>query len=141
VTTSRLPRISTISVDAIFVGAGYRRENMRRRDNADALWREYEVLCLKYPKFASPLITNAEIEISEMKFDGDIQRFIQYEYFVSFLLYASEAVLTSYGNRLDWRRSVEDEVGWHKVYLKSNYFKDYLDTLSPVMRQVIRDLD
>jgi hypothetical protein len=33
------------AIQILLIGAAHRRETLRRRDNAESLWREYEIRC------------------------------------------------------------------------------------------------
>jgi hypothetical protein len=89
---------------------------------------------------AAPELTGAFVDMSEKTFAGSRDEFVRYEYFISFLLYAGESILQAYEQQPDWSKSVDDEIGWHKIYLASDYFQPYLSTTSPRMRTLVEDL-
>ena len=114
------------------------REEARRRGSADTIWRQYELLCIEHPDFACPELSN--LDLDRKTFDGDARKFISYEYFVSFLLWASEEILGVYGHEKDWEDSILDETDWHHKYLTSAYFEEYLPTTSAEMKKMIVDM-
>src|SRR5215471_16960819 len=130
---------SLISAVALVFGVVQLRvnERTRQRNNSDALWRQYELLCIEHPDFAFPDETKLDFEKESGKFGGCQQKFTSYEYFVSFLLYACEGIVTVYRTHSDWHESVMDELHWHKKYLTSEYFKKYLPTCSQRIRSLI----
>jgi hypothetical protein len=95
---------SVIAALALIYGVVQLRINelARRRNNAEALWREYELLCIEHPRLAAPDDNNVTINLSERQIDGSPSIFTQYEYFVSFLLYACDSITEAYKKRPDW---------------------------------------
>ena len=120
------------------MSAGNRREEAGLRTGAETIWRQYELLCIQHPDFACPEIS--EISISEQTFGGDVHRFLSYEYFVSFLLYACEQIHSVYSDQADWMTTIADEIEWHSDYLKSSYFEDYLSTCAESIREMIEQM-
>src|SRR5436190_23659227 len=62
------------------------REAEQKRDNAQALWRQYELMCIQYPEFAFPRDAQIILDMTNETgtFNGDRKQFTSYEYFVSF---------------------------------------------------------
>ncbi len=113
-------------------------ERTRRKNNAEALWREYELLCIEHPRFANPKDNEVVLDLDQLLLDGSPSNFTQYEYFVSLLLYACDSIKEAYPRgRPDWDRSVDDELNWHRIFLTSNYFETYLPTVSPTVCKLI----
>jgi hypothetical protein len=114
------------------------RENLSKKNSAETIWRQYELLCIRHPDFACPELS--KLDINRKTFDGTVQKFISYEYFVSFLLYACEDIEEVYGDEQDWIDSILDELDWHQEYLTSEYFSEYLPTIAPKIRQIIEEM-
>ena len=118
------------------------REAEQKRDNAQALWRQYELMCIQYPEFAFP--RDAKITLDMINetgtFNGDRKQFTSYEYFVSFMLYAMEEIHDIFGDRDDWETSIIQELEWHDDYLPTDYFDKYAKTNNDYIRDLIADM-
>jgi hypothetical protein len=123
---------SIISAIALVFGVFQLRlnERARQRNNSDALWRQYELLCIEYPDFAYPNEPEFAFQGESGTLNNSQQNFTRYEYFVSFFLYACEGILIVYQSQPDWKRSVISELYWHREYLTSEYFEKYHSTCS-----------
>lgn len=95
-------------------------------------------MCVQHPHFACPELSKFDIDTKTI--DDDPHKFISYEYFVSFLLYACEDIREVYGHERDWMDLILDELDWHNEYLTSDYFVEYLPTIAPVIRNIIEDM-
>jgi hypothetical protein len=118
------------------------REAAQKRDNAQALWRQYELMCIQYPEFAFPRDAKIILDMSNETgtFNGDRKQFTSYEYFVSFMLYAMEEIHDTFGNRDDWETSIIQELEWHDNYLPTEYFDKYAKTNNNYIRALIAEM-
>ena len=93
-----------------------------REATAKAIWMEYYRLCILYPNYANPELSKLDFKKQEL--DGDRQKFFDYQWFVSFMLLACDEVIRLHGGGPDWEEFVENNVGYHREYIKSPAFEE-----------------
>jgi hypothetical protein len=89
----------------------------QREATAHGWFHDYEVRCFENPRFANPEL--AKIDFVEGTFDGEKESFEKYEWFVSLMLNAGEAILNVRPTS-DWKNSVKSQIKFHHAYLNSD---------------------
>jgi hypothetical protein len=56
------------------------------------------------------------------------------------LLYAIEEIHAAYPRRTDWLTAVNQEIAWHKTYVTSSYFEEWVETNSKYIRSLVDEL-
>jgi hypothetical protein len=92
----------------------------QREATANDTWMNYEQFGLKNPKYANPELSVLDYEKTTL--DGDRQKFYEYEWFVSFMLLACDAVLILSSRA--WEHVVKANLRYHLDYLNSEVFKE-----------------
>jgi hypothetical protein len=111
--------------------------DIQREATANDIWMNYEQRGLEYPKYANPELS--VLDYKQKTLDGDRQKFYEYEWFVSFMLLACDAVLLL--DSRGWEEVVEDNLRYHRPYLKSKTFaKEGLHLQSDAIRFMIEEL-
>jgi hypothetical protein len=125
-------------VGLAFVGWQIRSaRNIQREATAHDIWMNYERLGLEYPMYANPELS--AFDYKGRKVDGKRQKFYAYEWFVSFMTLACDAVLLIERGR--WEGVVERNLEYHERYLTSEiYEKENLEFQSPTIKTMIRKL-
>ena len=93
----------------------------QRESTAKELWKEYYLQSIDHPKLANPELS--ELDFKERLLDGDRGEFFKYQWFVSFMLLACDEVLRLRGGGAEWQKFVENNVGYHRDYIKSQAFE------------------
>lgn len=103
----------------------------QREATAKEIWMSYELRAFDYPRFNNPQA--AAVDHEAQTFDGDFDKYMQYESFVSFVLLACDEALRLGGK--DWENAVDDNLMLHWDYLGSPRFAPYMKNMSPLMRR------
>src|SRR5262245_56478465 len=90
----------------------------QREATANEIWMNYEQRGLEYPRNANPELSAFDYE--KRTLNGKRQKFYEYEWFVSFMLLACDAVLLL--NSRGWKDVVKTNLEYHEKYLTSNIF-------------------
>src|SRR5262245_18167578 len=93
---------------------------------AKSTWMEYYHLrCIEFPKNAKPELSKLDYE--KQTLHGSPGKFIEYQWFVSFMLLACDEVIRLRGGA-DWERFAENNVGYHRDYIGiiSGLYRDYI---------------
>ncbi|WP_305846325.1 hypothetical protein [Photobacterium kishitanii] len=125
-------------------------ESQAQRQLAKSMYKSYLKLAFEYPEFAEPKISGSEYS-NNLRYcsslavveKGESKKCqLQYEWFVSRMLYTAENVLAldlSEEDLKTWRRTIEVQISNHTVYLKSESFSNSIDTYScdilPVLKK------
>src|SRR5262245_64608650 len=111
--------------------------DIQREATANEIWMNYEQRGLEYPKYANPELSR--FDYKERTLDGQRQKFYEYEWFVSFMLLACDAVLLL--DSRAWETVVKENLSYHKAYLKSKIFrKEGWHLQSPAIQDMIKKL-
>jgi hypothetical protein len=89
---------------------------------------------LNTPSLQTPELSDLDYENETL--DGDKEKFFEYQWFVSFMLLACDQVLRLRGSA-DWKRIVENNLRYHRDYIRSKAFAPSLEVLSPLLRSKI----
>jgi hypothetical protein len=110
--------------------------NLERSLAAKQLYLGQCDAALRYPQFADP---EDRLDVKRQKFDGDETQFEQYEWYVARLVYVLDECLML-GPRPRWASVADTQLGVHKHYFGSDYYKkqDYLPHYTKVMQGRIR---
>jgi hypothetical protein len=91
------------------------RELGKSADAQDS-YRSYLDVCLNHPTLASPNYEKIKKNATELE---------QYQWFVAYLLAASEKILTVAGGDEEWISAIKLNIGYHTEYLSDKHtFKD-----------------
>src|SRR5262245_25236101 len=97
----------------------------------------YEHRGLEYPQYANPELS--VFDYKERTLDGERQKFYEYEWFVSFMVLACDAVLLIGRGR--WEAVVKRNLKYHEDYLKSEiYEEENLRFQSLKIQRMIKEL-
>ena len=117
----------------------------QREATAKDWFHDYEVRCFENPKFANP--TLAEYDYAQRTIDGDPLMFEKYEWFVSLMLNAGEAI-TELTPTADWRNSVKSQVKFHHDYLRSSHVQqaeylaeNYCERFQALVREALDEVE
>jgi hypothetical protein len=110
----------------------------QREATANDIWMNYEQFGLEYPKYANPELSVLDYEKETL--DWSRQEFYRYEWFVSHMLLACDAVLVL-GHSNGWEGVVKNNLSYHRDYLKSEIFeKQSLHVQSLAIQRMIKEL-
>jgi hypothetical protein len=103
-----------------------------RAASARQVFLGYTDLAFKNPKFAAP-------DYDAIRAGGHDQQ-IQYESFVSYLLYACEETIVAFSGKREWQASCDYDLKPHLPFLceKSKAERDYLSTYSIDTQQWVK---
>ena len=104
---------------------------------AKSTWMEYYLRCIEFPKYANPELSKLDYEKQEL--DGTRGKFFEYQWFVSFMLLACDEVIRLRGGA-DWERFAENNVGYHRDYIKSPAFSESYHLFGPQLRSKIHQI-
>ena len=111
--------------------------DIQREATANEIWMNYEHRGLEYPKYANPELSVLDYEWKTL--DGNRQEYYKYEWFVSFMLLACDAVLLlDHGS--GWDVVVKNNLRYHRNYLTSETYKEDLHVQSPAIQRMIEEL-
>ena len=99
--------------------------------------REITLLEFENPKFADPKL--AAVDFSKKTFDGSLEYFAKYEWFVDLMLWADEEILRIMSGDKRWRRYVRNNLERHREYLASGLYGDFEDYFGKQLCLVIRE--
>lgn len=109
------------------------RENRLTQSEATAkdIYREYLRLALEYPQYSLP-------DYSRISADENSDEFKQYEWFVSFLIYAAEEILAFFPDSEGWRATITSQFEYHREYLQAGYInpRHYTREVCELIEQV-----
>ncbi|HEX4860277.1 MAG TPA: hypothetical protein VFV07_03510 [Rhizomicrobium sp.] len=135
-------------VAGIGVAAGYFQflgsRSFQRKQRAFDVYNHYLEMAYKEPRFAEP--DKYGTPNDEKEGGGYDERYSEYEWFVSLMLNACEAVIDSFvlfRLQKTWRTTIKDQVGRHLAYLGSRWFRetgqwDYSKTLREMIDDTLR---
>ncbi len=121
------------------VFAGYQTLKYRKQ-RVEAVARDHYQdflrLSFEHPEFSGA--GEARIDVVNRTFDGEQEKFSQYEWFVWAGLNALEALFFALGGRKSWRATIASILDDHKTYLRSSRLNLHADTLEPEFRTFLR---
>ena len=79
-------------------------------------------LCILYPDFANP--SAVRLDVDGGTFDGDPDKFAQYEWFFTACENALEAIFDTVGEQKAWREEIRAVLGEHALYLSSTRYHE-----------------
>ena len=108
-----------------------------RRGVAKSIYMDYPALAFANPKYSSASYPIENPPINE--FASDQMEFERYEYFVSYLLFATEEILALTKNDLDWRNTLRDQLKHHAIYLDGSKLPEghYAEALHGLRKEAI----
>jgi hypothetical protein len=114
------------------------REN--REIAAKQLFSQYEVLCLSHPKFANPSL--AAIDFAKGTFDGSVEEFERYQWFVSHVDTVCEEIMFL-SKRKDWGATLASQLEYHSAYFNSEYYErsGYFAHVSPPIQRLLKKIN
>jgi len=85
---------------------------------AKSLYKDYLALAMQNPCFSSPSYPKSAPRLKEFSTDRD--KYEQYEFFVSYLLFAAEEILDLVGTSSpEWHATLASQLRYHALYLQS----------------------
>jgi hypothetical protein len=129
---------TAIAAFLAFVAILLARAQLKAQSEATALgiYHRYLNLAMEHPRFAQP-------NYKELSAHRGSELFTQYEWFVSSMLYACEAVLVVFPKREDWMEGITAQLRYHCEYLSSKDFvlvrEHWNDQLLALVDQVIAE--
>lgn len=108
-----------------------------REATAKQIWMEYYLRCIEYPKFANPELS--KLDYKNQTLDGKKEKFFDYQWFVSFMLLACDEVIRLRGGA-EWERFAENNVSYHRDYIKSPAFVESYHLFGPQLRSKIHQI-
>ncbi len=113
------------------------RERTSREATAKQTWMEYYLRCIEYPKYANPELSKLDYKNrNSMETAG---KFFDYQWFVSFMLLACDEVILLRGGA-EWERFAENNISYHRDYIKSPAFVESYHLFSPQLRSKIHQI-
>lgn len=82
---------------------------------AKEIYREYLRLALEHPRYAYP-------NYAHLSANPEGEDFQRYEWFVSFLCYASEEILEMFDDEPGWQSTIASQLSYHHDYIFSEHF-------------------
>ncbi|MBV1825574.1 hypothetical protein [Komagataeibacter oboediens] len=137
-----ISQIGSLLISAFaFIVAFYsfRRSKFAQKEAiASSIWREYEKLAISMPKYY--IEENLIFDFNEKTLNKSREDFEQYQWLISFTLTACEEVLSVYGNKDDWVKTIEWQVKIHIDFIKSSYFTKmgYMEMCSEELISIIK---
>lgn len=108
---------AVVALSALFIAITQLRQNKanQRESTAKEIYKEYLKMAVEYPRHAYP--TKEFIENIRGK-----EEFDRYTWFVSYMLFACDEILTLSKERKLWRKVVKEQLWFHISYLSSPDF-------------------
>jgi hypothetical protein len=104
---------------------------LSRDANVHEIYRNYLQMAVQYPRLAYPETDKAVASMNR-------EERARYGWFVSYLLYTCEQILTSFPDDREWLRTCEEQVGYHAPYICSTVLKDEINNYETPMRALIQ---
>jgi hypothetical protein len=104
---------------------------LSRDANAHDIYRTYLQMAVQYPRLAYPEAANAVAEMNR-------EQRARYGWFVSYLLYTCEQILTSFPDDPEWQRACDEQVRYHADYMCTTVVKDEIKNYEPPVQALIR---
>lgn len=129
---------SIIAVVAAYIAVKQLRlaKTESRVTNAKQIYKEYLLLAINNPTLSSPYEENY-LAIKQKKI-----RYEKYEFYVSYMLFASEEILELTEYDFEWEETLKTQIKYHYYYLNEKkkdkiYFKMYSDNLNKLIKEAI----
>jgi hypothetical protein len=106
---------------------------LSREANAHEIYRAYLQMAVQYPQLAYP---ESDKAVAAMSRDERAR----YSWLVSYLLYTCEPILINLSDDPEWRRTCEQQIGYHAPYLCSTVVKDEIGNYDPTLRDLIQKI-
>lgn len=100
------------------------------RASARTVWNEYVTLAFDHPDLALSLATVEHPSAEQRE---------KYEWFVSRLLYAAEQALMYSPNDRHWKSVIQQQFGYHKIYLREKNMQNIENSFSPELYKIYQD--
>jgi hypothetical protein len=104
---------------------------LARESTAHEIYRAYLHMAVQYPKLAYPEADNAVATMSR-------EEKARYGWFVAYLLYTCEQLLGNFPDDAEWRRTCEEQLGYHASYLCTTVAKEGLGNYDVPIRALIQ---
>jgi hypothetical protein len=109
----------------------HRNRAFQKENTAKGVYRDYLKMAVENPILAD----------GDLKQIKDGKRMEQYRWFVSYLLWACEEIITFAPNDPQWKEDVESQLGYHLEYLSGDEFRAHeLSFYSTVLQDLIKSL-
>jgi hypothetical protein len=106
---------------------------MSRENSAREIYRGYLHMAVQHPQLAYP--ENAAAVAAMGREDK-----ARYGWFVSYLLYTCEQILSTFPNDRSWWLTCQEQVAYHAPYICTSVLKYELDHYDEIMRELIRQV-
>ena len=139
-----VPTWLTLIAAIVALRFGIKQVQSSREDTREATAKQirsdYLLHAIQKPELANP--DPSKLDFDKGEYGGDGEKFDDYTWFVSFMLLQCDELLRLRDgeNDWDWEQIVENNINYHRDFIKSPAFDEMRSMLSPQLRRKLREM-